>query len=82
MAVNDRPALMVCGMSCIGVQMHEGRGHRAQLHRQAHQQNQTQAFHGCPIVSHNSWRVKEATGVLVVGFPRDDITHTRPSVLA
>lgn len=49
----DRPAAaVVCVMSCVGMQMHEGRGQRTYLHREAHKQDQGQTFHGWGIVSY------------------------------
>ena len=61
-AVHRPAAVMVCVMSCVGVQMHEGRGQRTHLHREAHEQDQGQTFHGCGIVSHIPLTVKATRG--------------------
>lgn len=45
-AVDRLAAALVCVMTCVGMQMHEGRGQRTYLYREAHEQDQGQTFHG------------------------------------
>jgi hypothetical protein len=40
MTMHRPPAVMIGFMVCVGVQMQKGRGHRAYLHREAHEQDQ------------------------------------------